>query len=109
MQKRITAGLIGALGLFGGIAVADERGVEIKNVDAADAYVTVVDKNDGNRVILDHYRMNHGETYSVTPTFGADHSYYLQWHAERAGDRKAKDGECYGQNTPCGFDLWKAK
>lgn len=110
MRKRITAGLIGALGMIGGVAAADDRGVQLKNIDgAADAYVSIVDRNDGDRLILDHYRINHGETYSVAPAFGADHSYDLKWHAERTNDRKAKDGECFGQNTPCGIDLWNAK
>ena len=109
MRKRMTAALVGALALIGGIAAADERGVQIRNLDGSDAYVTLIDKNDGNRVILDQYRINHGETYSVTPTFGYEHSYDLKWHAERAGDRKAKDGECFGKDTPCGIDLWQAK
>jgi len=110
MDKRITVGLVGALALIGGAAAADDRGVQIRNIDgSSDAYVSIVDKNDGNRLILDHYRINKGETYSVAPTFGDDHSYDLKWHAERIGDHKAKDGECFGQGAPCGIDLWQAK
>jgi hypothetical protein len=109
MRKWMIAGLVGALSLIGQIAVADDRGVQIKNMDGADAIVSVVDKYDGNRLILDHYRINHGETYSVAPAFGEDHSYDLQWHAERTSDHKSKDGECFGQNTPCGIDLWNAR
>lgn len=109
MKKRRTACLIGALGLIGGVATAEDRGVQIKNMDAADAVVSIVDRNDSDRVILDHYRINHGETYSVAPAFGADHSYDLKWHAERTTDRKSKDGECFGRETPCGIDLWQAK
>jgi hypothetical protein len=99
-----------ALALIGGIAAADERGVEIRNVDgAADAYVSLVDMNDGKKVILDHYRINHGETYSVTATFAGDGGYYFRWHAERTSDGKSKDGECGGHGTPCNVDLYQAK
>jgi hypothetical protein len=111
MQKRMTAGLLGAaLALTGGLASADERGVQIKNLDGADdAYVSIVDRYDHDRLILDHYRINHGETYSVTPTFSRDHTYDLRWHAERIRDGKTKDGECIAQNTPCEVDLYNAQ
>lgn len=111
MQMRMTAGLIAAaLALVGTIAAADERGVQIRNIEAADdAYVSIVDRNDHDRVILDHYRINHGETYSVTPAFQRDHTYDLRWHAERTSDGKAKDGECVAQNTPCDVDLYNAQ
>jgi hypothetical protein len=111
MKTRMAAGLLGAaLVLAGGAALADERGVQIKNLESADdAYVSIVDRNDHDRVILDHYRINHGETYSVVPTFARDHSYYLHWHAERTSDGKSKDGDCGGQGTPCEIDLYGAR
>ncbi|RAK55578.1 hypothetical protein DJ017_14200 [Phenylobacterium soli] len=109
-MQRTAAVLAGALVLIGGgVAAADEPGVQITNLDQADAIVSVIDRNDGDRLILDHYRINHGETYSVTPRFGRDHSYDLRWHAERTSDHKAKDGECFGRETPCGIDLWEAR
>ena len=111
MRKRTTAGLIGgALALIGAIASAEERGVQIRNIEAQDdAYVTIVDRNDHDRLIVDHYRINHGETYSVTPVFQSDHTYDLRWHAERTSDGKSKDGECVAQNTPCDVELYNAR